>query len=72
MSDDEQLWCTSLPGYGPRRIPLMRERLGIMKEVQEQSNYARGQAIYELLRPYFFWSGMLADCLALAASNVAN
>lgn len=70
MDNKEQLWCTSVPGFGPRRIPLIHERYTIMKETQVQSCYARGQAIYELVRPYYFWTGMLADCMALAATNV--
>lgn len=44
----------------------MGERLKIMEEVFGQSNFATGNALYELIRPYYFWSGMLSDCIALA------
>ena len=65
------LWVINEGGW-QRRVPVIYEREPLTREALQNLGYPNGHALYEGLRVRFYWPGMRALCLQLAAEALPS
>ena len=62
---DGQLWTVQ---GGERRIPPLAERLPIVKEAAQRLGYPHGATLAQLLGQWYYWHGLVSDCIRLCSA----
>ena len=51
-------------------VPTPRRRVKLMKDIHEVGGHVGSGKLYDMLRRYYFWPGMLKDCVAFIKTCV--
>jgi hypothetical protein len=67
-----KVWLRGSQDAPARLIPGLGSRRPVMEHAFKEGVYPSGDRLYEVLKISYFWSGMKADCRALAHTSLAR
>ncbi len=62
LDDMGRLWAQGT-GESWLRVPWLKDRASLIREVHREASFCSGDKLFQLLRSKYFWHGMRAACL---------
>jgi hypothetical protein len=72
LDDAGKVWMKGSASTPSRLIPGIGSRKYVLENAFQEGIYPSGDRLYEVLKINYFWSGLKADCRALANSSLAR
>jgi hypothetical protein len=54
------------------RVPWLKDRSELVKEIHQEAGLCSGEKLYQLVKSRYFWAGVRTTCLKEAAENVSR
>ena len=70
--DDMGLVWVQGSGHMWLRVPWLKDRGELVKEIHQEAGLCSGEKLYQLVKTRYFWAGMRSTCLKEAKENVAR
>ena len=71
VDDRKRIWVLGVGG-GWLRVPWMKDRAELVREIHQEAGLCSGEKLAQLMKTRYFWSGMRSACLRQAEEFVAR